>query len=94
MMGQAAPSSPFGALAEGPDMGMGGSDPVQDQLATLMGQIREVATQVDQLAATNPSLAPEAQQIKMIIRQMITKSAQVTGAMQTPSSMDVPSVGA
>ena len=91
MMGaEAAPSSPFGALAAGPDGA--GPDPAQEQLTQMMGQIRDLAQQVEQISATNPALTQEVTQIKAILRQMVVKAAQAA-PMQTQSSMDVPTAG-
>jgi len=93
MMGSAAsPSSPFGALASGPEGADAAINPVQDQLAQLAGQVRDLGGQVDQIAASNPSLQQEAQQVKAILRQMILKAAQ-TAPMQTMSSEAVPTAG-
>lgn len=91
-MGSAAsPSSPFGALAAGPDMG-GGMSPAQDQLAVIAGQIRDIGSMIDQLAETNPSVQQEAVQMKALLRQMLIKASQ-TMPMQTPSAEAIPTAG-
>lgn len=87
----ATPSSPFGALADGPNMGAG-PDPIQEQLTQMMGQIRDVASQVDQIAAANPAVQQEATQIRALLRQMVVKTAQ-SAPMQTASSEMVPTAG-
>ncbi len=58
----------------------------------LMGKIRAVATSVDDLGASNPALAPQVQQIKSILRQMIIQAASAASA-QTPSGQAVPMAG-
>ena len=67
-----APPSPFGALADPsaaqPDM--------QAQMTGLLGQLRDIASQVTALIQANPALAQEGQQMTDLIRQMIVKSAQ------------------
>ena len=63
-----------------------------DQVAQAMGQIRQVASAVDDLGASNPAFAPFVQQIKTILRQMIIQSAQ-SASVQTPSSEAVPTAG-
>lgn len=93
MMGSgAAPNSPFGALAQGPEGVDAGANPAQDQLAQLAGQIRDIGMQVDQLATSNPALQAEAAQVKAVLRQMVLKAAQ-TAPMQTMSSEAVPTAG-
>ena len=88
-MGQAVPSSPFGALASGPNAG---PDPVQAQLTELMGQIRDVVAQVDQISATYPALAQDAQQVRSLLKGMIVKAAQ-QAPTQSDSSSAVPMAG-
>jgi hypothetical protein len=71
---------------------MAGPDPVQEQLQQLMMQIRDVGSQVDQIASTNPDLAQEATQVRALLRQMIIKAGQMA-PMQTMSSEAVPTAG-
>lgn len=78
---------PFAAMADAPPAPAGGDD-----ISALMGQIRELGGQVDQLAQQYPAVVQEAQQIRAILRQMIIKSAQ-QAQTATPSSEAVPVAG-
>lgn len=68
---------------------MQGGDQQQDQIQQLAEQIREVSGSVDELGATNPTLASEVAQIKQILRSMLVKAASAASA-QSPSSLAVP----
>ena len=72
-MGQAAPSSPF-AMMGGADTE--GADSVQQALTELMGQIRDVTSQIDTIGQTFPALAQETQQIRLLLKAMIVKAAK------------------
>lgn len=80
-----------GGAAAGPGMGAG-ADLIRQQLEQQMGQIRGIADQVKQLAATNPAMAQGAQQIQEILKQMVIAAAQMT-PQQTASSTAIPGAG-
>lgn len=85
MMGQQAVSpSPFGALAGG-DAPQDGQQPLQD----LMGKIRDLATQANDIVQSSPSLQPFGQQLNAVIKQMIVAAAR-SAPQQTSSAADVP----
>lgn len=67
-------------------------DLARQQLEQTMGQIRGIADQVKQMAATNPAVAQEAQQIQELLKAIVIKSAQ-QAPMQTASGMAVPGGG-
>ena len=90
-----APMSPamMGSASAAPPMGQGAGPPdASGAMPDLMGKIRQVATSVDDLGSSNPALAPEIQQIKVVLRQMIIKAAQAASA-QSPSGEAVPMGG-
>lgn len=85
------PGQAIGA-AIGPAMGGGdaaGLQAQQQQLQTLMGQIRAVNTQLQQIGVTTPALGPLVQQAQGLLKQMVVMSAQAAQA-QTASGMAVP----
>jgi len=61
----------------------------QAQLQTLMGQIRAVNTQLQQIGVSSPTLGPLVQQAQQLLKQMVVMSAQAAQA-QTASGMAVP----
>lgn len=65
----------------GPDQG----DPIQQ----LADQIRDAGGVIDEIAASNPSLANEVGQIKQILRSMLVKAAGAASA-QTPAGLALP----
>lgn len=58
-----------------------------------MGQIRDIGQSIDALASDFPTLAPDVQQVKQLLKQMVVKAAQQAPA-QTASGMAVPGGGA
>jgi methyl-accepting chemotaxis protein len=68
------------------------AEAVQAQLQAMVQQIRQVGDLVQQIAASNPQLAQDAQQITQILKGMVVKSAQQAPA-QTPSGLAVPGAG-
>jgi len=88
MMGSASAAPPVTTTNQSPMPGGDASGAMPD----LMGKIRQVATSVDDLGASNPALAQEVQQIKLILRQMIIKAASAA-SVQTPSGQAVPMAG-
>lgn len=68
------------------------AEAVQAQLQQMVQQIRQVGDLVQQIAASNPQLAQDAQQITQILKGMVVKSAQQAPA-QTPSGLAVPGAG-
>lgn len=84
--GQAVSPSPFGALA-GPDSG---ASEQQQQMQDLMGQLRDVADQVNQVFGANPAIAQFGQQINGIIKQAIVAAAKTAPAQDTSSAEAVP----
>lgn len=89
LTGGAVSPSPMSALA-GP---ASGPDDGSQQASQMLGQISDVKDQLTALAGSNPSVAPEVQQIIAILRQMVLKAAQGASAA-TASSSAVPPVGA
>ena len=88
-MGSASPAVPnTSLLSAAPNQG---SDP-SGGMSDAIGQIRQVAQSIDQLASLNPAFGPGVAQIKTILRQMIVSAAQ-QASMQTPSSEAVPMGG-
>lgn len=88
LMGSASAATPVTTQNQNPMQGGDQTGAMPD----LMGKIRQVASSVDELGASQPALAPEIQQIKAIIRQMIIKSASAA-SVQTPSGQAVPTAG-
>lgn len=84
--------SAIGSLTAGTPPGAGG-DQVQAQLQALVSQIRDLGQQVDTIGSAFPQVAPEAQQIKTLLKAILVKAAQVAPA-QTASGMAVPGGGA
>lgn len=87
------PGQAIGA-AIGPAMqGEGGAgaglEAQQAQLQSLMGQIRAVNTQLQQIGVSNPTLGPLVTQAQQLLKQMVVMSAQAAQA-QTASGMAVP----
>lgn len=82
-----APSA--GSSASFPGAPAAGMDAVNQQLEATIMQIRQLGESVKQLAATNPLVADEAQQIQQLLKMMVVKSAQ-TAPVQTVSSEAVP----
>jgi hypothetical protein len=91
--GAGAPGNPGQAIgaAIGPAMGgeAAGLEAQQQQLQTLMGQIRAVNTQLQQIGVSAPALGPLVQQAQQLLKQMVVMSAQAAQA-QTASGMAVP----
>jgi hypothetical protein len=75
-----------------PTQAAAGADAARLQLEQTMGQIRQIGEAVKQIAAGNPLVADEAQQIQQLLKQMVVKSASVS-PMQTMSSAAVPTAG-
>ena len=75
LAGSIAPSSAIGDLLAGGQSGAG-ADQVQAQLQGLAGQIRDLGSMVDTIAADFPNLAQETAQVKQLLKQMIVKAAQ------------------
>ena len=74
LAGQNSPSSAIGNLLSG---GQGqGADEVRAQLESLAGQIRDIGTMVDAVAADFPNAAQEVSQVKTLLKQIIVKVAQ------------------
>ena len=74
LAGSVSPTSAIGNLLAG---GQGqGADEVRGQLESLAGQIRDLGTQVDAIAADFPNAAQEVAQIKAMLKQIIVKVAQ------------------
>lgn len=69
-----------------------GFDLARQQLEQTMGQIRQVATAVKQLAATVPDAAQELQQMQELLKAVVIKAAQ-PAPMQTMSGQAVPTAG-
>ena len=88
-VGSMLASAPPAPAAGGPGAGM---DAARQQLEATMGRIRDFGEQIKQLAAENPAVADEAQQIQQLLKQMVVKSAQIA-PVQTMSSMAVPGGG-
>lgn len=80
------------ASAQPPGAAAAGADAQRQQLEGVMGRIRDLGEQVKQLAAENPSVADEAQQIQQLLKQMVIKSAQLVPT-QTASGAAVPGGG-
>lgn len=78
-------------LANAPPQNAAGAGPDarNQQLEATMGTIRDLGEQVKQLAAANPMIADEAQQIQQLLKQMVVKAAQ-PAPVQTGSSLAVP----
>ena len=91
--GSASPQTPMtSALAQGlQDPGVA-QDQIRQQIETLMGQVREVKTQVDAIAADFPTLADDADKIGQILKRMVVTAAS-QAPQQTASSMAVPMGG-
>lgn len=93
--GVAGAASPTSALQM---MGAGAAPPgadaaaLQQQLQQTVQQIRQIGDLVQQLAAANPTLAQDAQQIGQILKQMIVRSAQ-QAPQQTMSGAMTPGGG-
>jgi outer membrane murein-binding lipoprotein Lpp len=91
--GAAAPMSGISDLLAG---GVNGRQQAalaqQQQLAALMGRIRDLGATVDQLATEYPVLAGEMQQIQQILKLAVVRAAQAgqMGGDQTPASLAVP----
>ena len=87
LAGASSPSSAIGDLLGG---GQGqGADQVRAQLESLAGQIRDLSTMVDAIAADFPNAAQETSQIKALLKQVIVKVAQ-QAPTQTASGSAVP----
>lgn len=91
--GGASPTSALAMAGAGAQPPGAGAEAVQAQLQQTVQQIRAVGDLVQQLAATNPMIAAEAQQIGQLLKQMIIKSAQ-QAPQQTMSGAMVPGGGA
>lgn len=68
------------------------AEAIQAQLQQTVQQIRQLGDLVQQIAASNPQLAQDAQQISQILKGMVVKAAQQAPA-QTPSGLAVPGAG-
>ena len=79
---------PVGSMMAGGGGAPGGGGPDQN-LQAIMGQIRQIGQQVQQLESTAPVIAEEAQQINALLKQIVIKMAQAQSA-QTASGMAVP----
>lgn len=93
--GTGGAGSAIGSLLAGGGQGApgAGADQIRQQLEALMGQIRDVGQMVDALAADFPTLAPDVQQVKQLLKQMVVKAAQ-QAPTQTASGAAVPGGGA
>lgn len=69
---------------------MQGSD--SGDLTAFAGQLRQVSQQIDQLASSNPDIAPILQQVKALLRQAMVAKAQ-TASMNSPSAQALPMAG-
>lgn len=99
LMGQASPSSALGAAMSGAanaapgmppadPMGMGAAPP---DLGPLIEKIRMTQQGVDEISMLNPALAPMADQVRQLLRQMVVQVATMA-PVQTPSA-GVPPMG-
>lgn len=88
LMGSASAAPPVTTQNQNPMQG----DPAQDGVQDLMGDIRQLSSLADGLGTKQPALAPEVQQLKNILRQMIIKAASAA-SVQTPSGQAVPMAG-
>lgn len=86
-MGASGPSA-IGDLLAGGTPGQG-SDPARAALEQLASQIRDMGGMADTLASTIPAAAQEVAQIKMLLKQIIVKAAQLS-SQGTPSGNAVP----
>ena len=75
-----------------PAGGGGGSDAARQALEQAMGEIRDLGQKAEALGGKYPSLAPEVQQLKQILKRMVVKAAQ-QAPQQTVSSQDLPMGG-
>ena len=82
----ASPSSAIGDLIGVPNAG---ADQMRAQLQQLAGQVRDIGTMVEAVAADFPNAAQEANQIKGLLKQIIVKAAQ-QAPEQTASGSAVP----
>lgn len=90
--GQGNPQAPAPGGGTDPNTAMQAADAQQSQITATMQQIRDLGKLLQQLAASNPMLADEAQQMQQLLKQMIVKAAQ-QAPMQTGSSLAVPGGG-
>lgn len=85
-----APAPPIGEqLASSGAMPPTGPDPA---IMAFAQKVRAISEQAKALAAENPAVAEEAQQIDQLLKQMVVKAAQMQSA-QTASGMAVPGGG-
>ena len=88
----------MGALAPGTGMdgnaqGSGaGQDNAQSAITQTMGKLRDLGGSLQDLGKSNPSFAPEVQQMQQILKRLIVK-AGAQGPQQTPSADQVPGGG-
>ena len=101
MIGRAAPPSANGGNGQAPppngqqppaQNAAAGMDAQNQQLMATMQNIRALGEAVKQLAAENPMVADEANQIQQLLKQIVVKSASVA-PVQTMSSEAVPMGG-
>ena len=96
----AQPSSPLTSAGAGINDLLGGAvgppgagqDAAQASLMDLMGRIRDLQVQVDDLGGQFPAIQPLAQQVRAILKQMVVAAAN-QGSAQTQSSAMVPGGG-
>lgn len=89
--GAASPSTAVGDFTAGTPGA--GAAAVQAQVQQVAGQVRQLGQLAQQLAQTNPAIAPEMQQIAQILKAATVKVAQAA-MQQTPSGAAAPSGGA
>lgn len=87
LMGQASAAAPVTSTMQDPMQGAASGD-----LSAFAGQMRDITSKVDELAAANPDIATDLEPIKGILRQAMVKKAS-TASMQTPSALALPSGG-
>jgi len=91
--GSTVPQTPMtSALAQGLQAPGAAQDQIRQQIETLMGQVRDVKSQVDAIAADFPTLASDAEQTGQILKRMVVNAAS-QAPQQTASGMGVPMGG-
>ncbi len=79
-------------MTAGPAAPGAGAEAGNAQLESLAMAVRQIGDQIKQLAAQNPQLAGEVQQIGQLLKLMVVKTAQ-QAQMQTMSGAAVPGAG-
>jgi hypothetical protein len=69
-----------------------GQDGARQALEQVMGELRELGQRFEALAGKVPSLQPEVQKMRQILKQMVVKAAQ-QAPQQTASSQGLPMGG-